>query len=230
VELIGRGRTADVYALGPGTVLRRYRAGQDVVPEAALMRHLHEHRFPVARVLEAGGPDLVMERLEGPTLLASLLDGGTAVEEGATVLAGLHTSLRQVPLPGATSDGRVSVVHLDLHPGNVVLDRSRGPVVIDWANAETGPGNLDPAMTAVIVASVAHAPAGSELALAAGHLRPLLTEFLSVFLRAVGGDPLAQLDEAERRRSSDPALSPSERATVGAAAQQVRRLLRHTGT
>lgn len=243
MELIGRGRTADVFALGPGTVLRRYRTGQDVEREALLMRHLHEHRFPVAGVLDADGPDIVMERLEGPTLLDSLLDGGTAVQAGAAVLAELHTRLRRVPVPdarrsglarggpggsGLARGGPASVVHLDLHPGNVVLDRSRGPVVIDWANAELASGDLDAAMTAVIVASVAGAPDGSELALAAGHLRSRLAEFLSAFLREVGGDPLGQLDEAERRRSTDPALSPAERGAVAAAALEIRRLLRHT--
>src|SRR5690606_770816 len=121
------------------TVLRRYRTGQDVEREAALMRHLHEHGFPVAGVLGADGPDLLMERLEGPTLLDSLLDGGTALQAGAAVLAELHTRLRRVPVPdarrsglasgpggsGLARGGPASVVHLDLHPGNVVLDRSR---------------------------------------------------------------------------------------------------------
>lgn len=97
--------------------------------------------------------------------------------------------------------------------------------MIDWANAAVAPGALDPAMTALIVSSVGHAPAGSDMALAVDDLGPWLTDFLSVFLEAVGGDLLSGLGEAERRRAGDPALSEVERASVRVAARQVRSAL-----
>jgi aminoglycoside phosphotransferase (APT) family kinase protein len=224
VELIGRGRTADVYAVGDGTVLRRYRDGQDAEREAATMRHLHGHGFPVPRVVDADGPSLVMERLDGPTLLSTLLSGEAALEQGAAVLAALHRDLRRVPLPDPAPGGPgedLSVVHLDLHPGNVVVVPGRGPVLLDWANAEVAPGDLDVAMTAVIVAQVALAPAGSPLADPAGHLRPELESFLRTFLREVRGDPLAQLSAAALLRAKDPALSPAEKRGVTEAAELV---------
>ena len=99
MELIGRGRTADVFALDTRTVLRRYRDGQDVAAEAALMRHLERHGYPMPRVLDANGC--------------------------AVGLADLHRRLRRVPVPDQDPAPGTSVVHLDLHPGNVVLDRHR---------------------------------------------------------------------------------------------------------
>jgi Phosphotransferase enzyme family len=42
------------------------------------------------------------------------------------------------------------LVHLDLHPGNVVLTAS-GPMVIDWPNAARGDGLADVAYTWVIL-------------------------------------------------------------------------------
>lgn len=72
---IGVGRDADVYALGPDRVVRRYRRGGDVGREAGIMRHLAAHGYPVPVVYRAEGPDLEMERLDGPTMLAMLVAG-----------------------------------------------------------------------------------------------------------------------------------------------------------
>ncbi|MFI1467891.1 phosphotransferase family protein [Streptomyces wuyuanensis] len=44
------------------------------------------------------------------------------------------------------------MLHLDLHPGNVILTQ-RGPVVIDWCNAGAGDPAADVAMTMVTVGS-----------------------------------------------------------------------------
>ena len=77
--LIGRGRAADVFDIGGGRVLRRYRevGGRDghVVIEAAAMRHLAAHGFPVPAVHDADGVDLVMERLDGASMLTALERG-----------------------------------------------------------------------------------------------------------------------------------------------------------
>lgn len=46
-KLIGSGRAADVYDLGDGTVLRRYRAQvDDVEREAEVMRYVRSQGFP----------------------------------------------------------------------------------------------------------------------------------------------------------------------------------------
>lgn len=44
----------------------------DATPAALAMRCLHGAGYPVARTESINGPDLVMHRLDGPTMLAEL--------------------------------------------------------------------------------------------------------------------------------------------------------------
>ncbi len=44
------------------------------------------------------------------------------------------------------------MLHLDLHPANVILS-PMGPVVIDWTNASRGPAGYDAAMTFVVLST-----------------------------------------------------------------------------
>lgn len=60
--LIAHGRAADVFDLGDGRVLRRYRSvpvDRLVEREAAVMTHLAAHGYPVPRVHDAAGADLI---------------------------------------------------------------------------------------------------------------------------------------------------------------------------
>ncbi len=209
--LLASGRDADVFEYGPGRVLRRYRRGGDTAHEADVMRHVAAHGFPVPTVLAAGGPDLVLERLHGPTALQALLDGLVGPGFVGAQLADLHRRLHAVPARTSPAPGRV-VVHLDLHPDNVMLT-SRGPVVIDWRNAAEGPADLDVALSAVILAQVAVDEA-HPLASPAATL-------LGAFLDRVGGSPLTALDHAVELRRHDPALDPGERERLDAAAALV---------
>lgn len=216
-----RGRDADVFALPDGRVLRRYRNGGDSAPEAAVMRYVAGLGFPVPRVFEAAGPDLVMERVDGPTMLAALADG-LDLDGAAAILARLATDLHALPpMPGYPPGARM--LHLDLHPDNVLLTPA-GPVLIDWRNAAPGPPDLDLALSALILAEVGTgsitvpgAPPG--LADAA---RAMLTSFL----RAVGGEPMRGLDRAVAIRRENPTLSAAEKAGLDDAADLVATLLR----
>lgn len=69
--MLASGRSADVFDLGDGSVLRRYRTDRDCAPEAALMTWL-EAGIPVPKVRSASGRDLVMERIPGVTMLEDL--------------------------------------------------------------------------------------------------------------------------------------------------------------
>lgn len=211
-EPFATGRDADVYAVGADRVLRRYRDGADVAREAAVMVHLAAHGFPVPTVFHAAGPDLVMSRVPGPTMLAALLDGTTDVDTAAAVLAGLHHRLHGVPAR-RSSDPDHRVLHLDLHPDNVLLGPD-GPVLIDWRNAGDGPPELDVAMSAVILAQAAVGAMGSLTELA----RPLLPAFLA----AVGGRPARQLDAALALRGRDGNLTADEVANLARAGDLVR--------
>ncbi|MGK5678581.1 phosphotransferase [Actinoplanes sp. URMC 104] len=115
-------------------MLRRYRDGGDAGPEAAVMAHVGGHGFPVPEVYEVNGGDLVLERLDGPTMATMLFAGTMTLREGAAILADLLRELHA--LPSLSGDAR-SVIHLDLHPENVVVTAA-GPVVIDWRNARDG--------------------------------------------------------------------------------------------
>ncbi|MEH0973809.1 phosphotransferase [Micromonospora sp. CPCC 205546] len=150
---LASGRDADVYAIDDRRVLRRYRAGGDVAAEARVMAYVADLGFPVPAVYEAHGADLVMERIHGRTMLSALIAGELDAVEAARCLADLHDRLHALP-PRLSKREDVRVLHLDLHPENVMLT-SRGPLVIDWRNATEGPADLDVALSAVILAQVA---------------------------------------------------------------------------
>src|SRR5215471_16630565 len=97
--LIGAGRTADVFALGPDRVLRRYRTARDTQREAGLMTYLAQAGFPVPKVYDSSGPDLVMERIRGRDMLADLGRRPWLVRRHARSLAELHDRLHQIPAP-----------------------------------------------------------------------------------------------------------------------------------
>lgn len=98
--LLAAGRDADVFALDDYRVLRRYRDGFDVAVEAAMMAYLAKTGFPVPQVHDATGPDLVLERIDGPTMATALLCGGLDIAAAAgcsPTCTGGYTSCRRRP-------------------------------------------------------------------------------------------------------------------------------------
>jgi Ser/Thr protein kinase RdoA (MazF antagonist) len=200
-----------VFVHGDERVLRRYRRRTDAAHETAVMTYVAAHGFPVPAVFAVDGGDIVMERLDGPTMAQAMTAGSLAVEEGARMLAELHDRLHALPArSGRSADDRV--LHLDLHPENVMV--TPHPVVIDWANATDGPADLDLAMSALILAQVAIDPGDPRAALA--------RVFLDRFSATVTGDPQRLLDQALTRRAADPNLTETEHSDLSAAAQLVR--------
>ncbi|MFC7592741.1 phosphotransferase [Nonomuraea antimicrobica] len=55
-ELLGAGRSADVYAIGDGRVLRRYRVAIDARRETAVMAYVAGHGYPVPEVYPGRAP------------------------------------------------------------------------------------------------------------------------------------------------------------------------------
>ncbi len=204
------GREADVFALDDDRVLRRYRDGSDATREVGVMAYLHERGYPVPAVHSAAGPEIVMERLDGPTMAQALLAGTFPLDEAATMLADLLGRLHAI----TGQHGGETVGHFDLHPENVLLT-ARGPVVIDWRNAEDGPADLDTALTALILAQVAIGSIEHPIRAKAG-------ELLDLFLAAAPGDPLGRLDEAVGIRRVQLTMSADEVAALGTAAARVR--------
>ena len=213
MDLLASGRDSDVYAYADGLVLRRYRDGRSAVGEATTLRAVAGLGYPVPVVHDAAGPDIVMERVDGPTLAEALV-GGLAPDEGGAMLAELHDRLHALDWPGAAPGE--SLLHLDLHPLNVIL-RGREPVVIDWSNAGPGPAALDVAMTALILAQVVVTDGLLATVGITDDLRPALTRLLTAFAAGVGTPYAARLEAAEALRRRDPYQSPAELAALSRA-------------
>jgi aminoglycoside phosphotransferase (APT) family kinase protein len=220
--LIGAGRAADVYALGGQRVLRRYRNGDSAEREAGVMAYLAEAGFPVPRVYDANGPDLVLERLAGRDMLADLSGRPWLVRQHARTLAGLHDRLHAIAAPPslqAQFGPGDRVLHLDLHPGNVMLTAA-GPVVIDWTNVAAGAPAADVAMAWLIIAT-------SEVDAPPLLLRPAISSIRAVLLRRfralVRDDPGPQLARVARARIADRNTRPAEAQCLQAIADRAGR-------
>ena len=155
--LLASGRAADVYDQGDGTVLRRYRIEHDVADEARLMRWLADQGYPVPAVQHAVGGDLVMSKIIGLTMLEDFEQRPWRLVGHARLLARLQSQLNGLRAPEWLESKQSvvpgdSVLHLDLHPMNVLLSED-GPVVIDWTNATRGEGSFDAAMTSVLMST-----------------------------------------------------------------------------
>lgn len=156
-EFLASGRAADVYLQDDQTVLRRYRSAHDCEPEARLMTWLHDQGFAVPAVHEVADRDIVMERIQGPTMLEDLDRRPWMVFAHLRTLARVQKELNSLQAPGwLVGDDRIpvgsTVVHLDLHPMNVIMS-PQGPVVIDWTNAGRGDADFDAALTFVLMAA-----------------------------------------------------------------------------
>lgn len=214
MQLLGEGRDADVFALDGGRVLRRYRdPARSAEREARVMAAARAAGVPVPEVFDVDGPDLVMERVEGPTMAAALVRRPWTLAAQAQVLAGVHRAVHAVPapdwLPAPFGASGGALLHLDLHPENVLLTAA-GPVVIDWTNAARGPAAADVA-DAWLVISVAGMPGGRLQAAVVGAAQGT---FARLFRRAAGLDLTAVLPEAAERRLADRNLGDRERHRI----------------
>jgi aminoglycoside phosphotransferase (APT) family kinase protein len=211
VELLGTGRDADVFAYGDGLVLRRNRDGRSSEREAALMGTLADLGYPLPRVHSAAGPDIVMDRVDGPTLGEQLLSGAVETDAGAAMLADLHHRLHTLAWPG-TRPG-ACLLHLDLHPLNVVVTAD-GPVLIDWTNARVGAPGLDVAVTVLVLVQVG---------LGDAELRDPLLSYAEAFARHAATPYAEDLAEAVSFRRANPHQTTSEAERFDDAVEITRR-------
>ena len=162
------------------------------------MRYVREHGYPAPEIVSVDGTDMVLERATGSTMRVDLAHRPWMLLAHARLLADLHRRLHRISapawLPAIGAGG--SVIHLDLHPENVLL-HGNGALVIDWANARAGDWADDVAQTIVILAA---ADLGGWTKLA---LRAFLWAYLAGFDRAA---LRAHLPAAIERRMADPNL------------------------
>jgi streptomycin 6-kinase len=193
VRVLAEGRASEILDIGDGRVLRRFKAGGRPAREAEIMEHARAHDYPAPRVLEVLADSLVLERIDGPTMVGELRRQPWKLAGHARMLAELHHRLHEIPFEGER------LIHLDFHPDNVLLSQ-RGPVVIDWTNSRGGKPALDVALTWVICAT------------SGGAMGRLFTRF---FLRHVDlVAARAALPAAAEFRVADPNVTDDERELV----------------
>jgi aminoglycoside phosphotransferase (APT) family kinase protein len=136
-------------------VLRKTRDGRSIEKEARTIEYLEAHGYPVPHIEEvrAGGTEIVMERLVGPVMMDAMTKGPKPMVANIRLLQDLHDQLHEIKAPDwmrRLDDRGDRVLHLDLHPLNVMLT-ARGPVVIDWPNASRGEPLTDIGFTYVLL-------------------------------------------------------------------------------
>ena len=209
--LLASGRDSDIFAYGSDLVIRRSRRGRSMEREAKVMHYVASHGYAAPRVedVRAGGTELVMERVDGPTMLEALSKDTSSALGHAESLAALHQQLHDIPPPDWLDrflDGDGSLIHLDLHPLNVILS-SRGPVLIDWTNARSGAGAADVAATWLVLAAAEVPDAGALNSLREVFLREFLGHFDLAPVRAV-------LSAVAAWKCEDRNMRPDETAAI----------------
>jgi thiamine kinase len=186
-ERIAEGASAEIFAFGPGRVLKLFRAAYAFIAdvEEARTRAVNAAGIPSPQLLGRtevdGRPGIVLERVRGATLLA----GSAPHAERAAELARLHAEIHARSAPGLPSwravidevaaklvpeerarllalvagmpDGD-RVHHGDFHPGNVIRGE-RGLVTVDWPNACLAHPAADAARSFVLLAYQGLGPA-----------------------------------------------------------------------
>jgi hypothetical protein len=186
-EAVGVGRTAEVLAGSDGTVVKLF---YDWVPAhlvdaeecgtaAAIAAGAPAPRL-LDRIEQEGRAGLILERLDGRSMLAELTAHPWRFVSLATQLAHLQAGIHErtgiglptlrerlrsqiesvTELSGAARDRSLALLeslpdgdrmlHGDLHPGNVILT-ARGAVAIDWMAAASGNRAADAARTALML-------------------------------------------------------------------------------
>jgi aminoglycoside phosphotransferase (APT) family kinase protein len=210
---IAAGRDTVIHAYGDDKVVRRAPDDRSFTVEAEVMAHVRANGFPVPEVHRVAPGEMVIERISGPTMLEDLGTHPWRMGAHARVLADLHHRLHRLPAPDWLRAFPVegdSILHLDLHPANVILSPD-GPVLIDWTNAARGAPGADLALTWIILAVFE----SDDRGLMAVVIAALRRVFLRRFLAAVDqGAAAAALPAVADYRMQDRNIRPTEAAAL----------------
>ncbi|MBL7166185.1 MAG: phosphotransferase [Dehalococcoidales bacterium] len=184
-EMISRGRTAEVFAWKDDQVLKLFLKDwpvRSVEHEAQVTGAVHKAGLPapaVKGIVEVEGRlGIVLERIDGPSMMQVFRSRPWRIGQLARTLAELHAAIhscempelpslredlgrgiREVELPEETKESVLrhleqlpdgnTICHIDFHPDNVIMSSS-GPVVIDWSNPRRGDPLADVAATSLL--------------------------------------------------------------------------------
>jgi aminoglycoside phosphotransferase (APT) family kinase protein len=224
MKVLASGRDGDIFEFAPGLVLRKTRDGRSIAHEARTMRYVAEHGYPVPRIEEvrAGGTEIVMERIEGPIMMDAMVRPPWKLGDHLRLLADLHDRLHEIPGPDwlpAMPDGGDRMLHLDLHPLNVIMSPA-GPIVIDWPNARRGDPMADVAVTYALIAC-GHIPLPRPVAAALDTVRtPVLRRFFAK--RYLGPAFYRRVAEMAELKCFDENMAPDEIRALRALAERSR--------
>ena len=190
--------------------------------EARTMSFVRDQGYPVPAVEELSddGFDMVMERIEGVTMVEAISKAPWTIRRQAATLADLHRRLHDIEAPEFLAPAPVGtgtqVLHLDLHPLNVMLG-PKGVFVIDWPNAHRGDPNVDVGLAWVLMAAGQIPGAGLKTRLMGFGRSLLVNGFLSHFDRRAVGRLLRPIVEM---KVQDPHMSEAEVAGMWRVVQQ----------
>ena len=191
-EKIGEGAYADVHAWAPGQVLKLFKAGfqrRHSWWEARMTRAAFAAGAPAQEVFDEvtleGRFGVVLQRLEGPTLVQLSRSGSMTPEQTGAILAALAISVHKTApppdvlslrdlmngssrlsamLPKHIATGILTLIE-HLAPGDGlchgdlhpgnVIMTADGPRLIDWGGATRAPAGLDLAWCHVVLSELA---------------------------------------------------------------------------
>ncbi|HEY3832494.1 MAG TPA: phosphotransferase [Acidimicrobiia bacterium] len=214
-RLIAAGRAAQIFEYGNDRVLRRSMTGFSFAYEANVMELARGFGVPVPAVheLRADDTEIVMDRIAGPTMVDWILHGPWRIRSAGRILAEFHDAVHKVIAPTwlhDAGDGGRSLLHLDLHPLNIIMGPN-GPVLIDWTNSARGKPGTDIAFTWMLL-STGEPPSSPLMTKIIGAFRKALVQsFVSRTDRAAA---VAAFPYAAELHGCDPNLTDTERVAV----------------
>jgi tRNA A-37 threonylcarbamoyl transferase component Bud32 len=180
--------------------------------EARIMSFMKDRGYPVPAVEELSddGFDMVMERIEGVTMVEAIGKAPWTVRRQGATLADLHRRLHEIEapdfLPPFSIGTGTKVLHLDLHPLNVMIG-PKGVFVIDWPNAARGDPDVDVGLAWVLMAAGEIPETGVKARLMGFGRSLLVNGFLKHFDRRAVALLLRQIVEM---KVQDPHMSEAE--------------------
>jgi hypothetical protein len=174
--------------------------------------------YPAPNIVgELPDGSIILETLEGSTMLKDLTSRPWRIHQHAKTLAQLHRKLGDIEAPPSWPQvcPGSSILHLDLHPGNVLIT-TNGPVVVNWNTVARGSASFDAALTYVMLRT---GETDSKL-FARLVINIFRKTFAQFFAKAFGKEQIEKyLREAAELRLLNTNLSATERERVFALAR-----------